>query len=181
MLYTGTCFSPLGELTLACDAEALVGLWFERGTALEAMGGAAAEEWPDAPPLKLARDWLDAYFAGKKPGIDGLPLAPVGTPFRRLVWKLLCAIPYGECVTYGHIAREAAGALHRERMSSRAVGGAVGHNPISIIIPCHRVVGAGGNLTGYGGGIDRKIRLLALEGADMRRFARPRRGKYAVR
>ncbi|MDE7372067.1 MAG: methylated-DNA--[protein]-cysteine S-methyltransferase [Desulfovibrio sp.] len=181
MLYTGTCLSPLGELTLACDDEALVGLWLERGTALEAMGGATVEERPDAPLLKLGRQWLDAYFAGKRPGIGALPLAPAGTPFQRLIWSLLRAIPYGECVTYGAIAREAALALHKERMSSRAVGGAVGRNPLSIIIPCHRVVGAGGDLTGYGGGIERKIRLLELEGVDMRRFSLPRRGKYAER
>ena len=180
MLYTDRYFSPLGELALACDDEALVGLWLERETALEAMGGAPVVEWPDAPHLKLAREWLDAYFAGKRPGTGALPLAPAGTPFQQLVWSLLRAIPYGECVTYGDIARKAAQALHKERMSSRAVGGAVGRNPISIIIPCHRVVGAGGDLTGYGGGIERKIRLLELEGADMRRFSLPRRGKYAV-
>lgn len=181
MLCTSTFPSPLGELTLACDGDALTGLWLERQTALGAMGAAPAEACPDAPVLKLARQWLDAYFAGKRPGIDGLPLAPAGTPFRKLVWKLLLSIPYGECVTYGDIAREAAAALHKERMSSRAVGGAVGRNPISIIIPCHRVVGARGDLTGYGGGIARKIRLLELEGADMRRFTLPRRGKYAAR
>lgn len=181
MLYTCTHPSPLGELTLACDDGALTGLWLERTTALDALGSAPAEVSPDAPLLKLAREWLDAYFAGKRPGTGALPLAPAGTPFRKLVWRLLCAIPYGECVTYGDIAREAAAALHKEHMSCRAVGGAVGHNPLSIIIPCHRVVGADGNLTGYGGGIARKIRLLELEGADMRRFSLPRRGKYAVR
>lgn len=181
MLYTCQYSSPLGELTLACDDEALVGLWLERATALEAMGRAPAEEWPEAPLLKLGSQWLDAYFAGQRPGLDGLPLAPAGTPFQRLVWRLLRAIPYGECTTYGAIAREAAGSLHKERMSSRAVGGAVGRNPISIIIPCHRVVGARGDLTGYGGGIERKIRLLELEGVDMRGFTLPRRGKYALR
>lgn len=180
MLCTDKYFSTLGELTLACDDEALVGLWLDRETALEGMGSAPADDCPDAPLLKLAREWLDAYFAGKRPGIGGLPLAPAGTPFQQLVWRLLCAIPYGECVTYGDIAAEAATALHKERMSARAVGGAVGRNPVSIIIPCHRVVGAGGNLTGYGGGIAKKMRLLEMEGADMHRFSLPRRGKYAV-
>lgn len=181
MLCTSTCPSPLGELTLACDGDALTGLWLERKTALEAIGSAPPEDWPDAPVLKLARQWLGAYFAGQRPGIGDLTLAPAGTPFQRLIWRLLLAIPYGECTTYGDIAREAAAALHRERMSSRAVGGAVGRNPISIIIPCHRVVGAGGDLTGYGGGIERKIRLLELEGVDTGRFTLPRRGKYALR
>ena len=181
MFFTSTCASPLGELSLACDEQALVGLWFERATFLEATAHAAVHAWPESPVLKLACEWLGAYFAGKRPGIGGLPLAPAGTPFQQLVWKLLLAIPYGKCVTYGDIAQEAAAALHKERMSSRAVGGAVGRNPISIIIPCHRVVGAGGNLTGYGGGIERKIRLLELEDADMGRFTLPRRGKYAVR
>ena len=180
MYCIGTYSSPLGELILTCDEEALTGLWLDREAFQEATGPAAPEERPDAPVLKLARDWLDAYFAGKRPGIKGLPLAPAGTPFQRLIWSLLRAIPYGECVTYGAIAREAALALRKERMSARAVGGAVGRNPVSIIIPCHRVVGAGGNLTGYGGGIAKKIRLLELEGADLCRFSLPRKGKYAA-
>ena len=181
MLFTATHPSPLGELTLACREDALVGLWFTRQEFLTATAGDAVEENPGVPLLRLARGWLDAYFAGRRPAPGAVPLAPVGTPFRQLVWKLLRAIPYGECVTYGDIARETASALGKEHMSSRAVGGAVGHNPLSIIIPCHRVVGTGGNLTGYGGGIDRKIRLLELEGVDMRRFSLPRRGKYAVK
>lgn len=182
MLYAGTFSSPLGELTLVCHAEAVVGLWLERHKYLAATAGCTiVEDRPDAPLLKLGRAWLAAYFSGRRPAVGDLPLAPEGTTFRKLVWKLLCAIPYGECVTYGDLARQAASALHKERMSARAVGGAVGHNPISIIIPCHRVVGVGGNLTGYGGGIARKIRLLELEGADMRHFALPRGGRYAVR
>lgn len=181
MLYATALPSPLGELTLACRDEALVGLWLTPDTFLSATAACAVERRPDAPPLKLARSWLAAYFAGKRPSIGDLPLAPEGTPFRQLVWKLLRGIPYGECISYGELAREAAYALDKERMSSRAVGGAVGHNPLSIIIPCHRVVGAHGNLTGYGGGIARKIRLLELEGVDVRRFSLPRRGKYAVR
>ena len=181
MLYATTVPSPLGELTLAADDAALVGLWLERRTFEAATSGRAVEERADTPLLRLGREWLATYFAGKNPGIGHLPLAPQGTPFRKLIWDLLCAIPYGECVSYGEIARKAARALGKERMSSRAVGRAVGENPLSIIIPCHRVVGADGNLTGYGGGIDRKIRLLELEGVDMRRFSLPRHGKYAVR
>lgn len=181
MLYATTIPSPLGELTLAGTDAALVGLWLERDTFLAATCGRAVEDRADAPPLALGRDWIAAYFAGRRPSVGDLPLAPEGTPFRALIWKLLRAIPYGECVTYGELAREAARALGKEHMSSRAVGGAVGENPLAIIIPCHRVVGAGGNLTGYGGGIARKIRLLEHEGVDMRRFSLPRRGKYAVK
>lgn len=179
MWYASAIPSPLGELTLVCDEDALVGLWLERHKYLAVTAGRPVEARPDAPLLQLGRAWLDAYFAGRRPGIGELPLAPAGTPFRHLVWKLLCGIPYGECTTYGELARDAARALHKEKMSSRAVGGAVGRNPLPIIIPCHRVVGASGNLTGYGGGIARKIRLLALEGVDVRRFSLPRSGKYA--
>jgi methylated-DNA-[protein]-cysteine S-methyltransferase len=115
-------------------------------------------------------EWLGAYFAGRKPGIGDLPLAPNGSAFRWSVWKELLAIPYGEVATYGDIA---------ERIgckSAQAVGGAVGHNPISIIIPCHRVVGRNGSLTGYAGGLDRKRKLLELEGADMSRLFAPGKG-----
>lgn len=168
--------SPVGSLTLVCGARHLVGLWLEKQKHCAETAGSELTERPDAPVLKLARAWLDAYFAGKRPGISTLPLAPAGSAFRQEVWKLLCAIPYGECRTYGEIARRVAAAMHKPRMSSQAVGGAVGHNPISIIIPCHRVVGAGGNLTGYGGGIAKKILLLEHEGVDMRRFFVPRKG-----
>ncbi|MDE5878691.1 MAG: methylated-DNA--[protein]-cysteine S-methyltransferase, partial [Desulfovibrio sp.] len=160
---------------------ALMGLWLEGAICLAATDGRALEVRANAAPLKQGREWLAAYFAGRRPAGGELPLAPEGTPFRQLIWRLLRAIPYGECVSYGDIAREVGKATHKARMSSRAVGGAVGENPISIIIPCHRVVGARGDLTGYGGGITRKIRLLELEGHDLRRFSLPRRGKYAVK
>ena len=123
-----------------------------------------------------AKDWLDRYFNGKKPVPSELPLAPVGGEFRQTVWELLCEIPYGELTTYGQIAREAAKRLQRESMSAQAVGGAVGHNPISIIIPCHRVVGTGGSLTGYAGGLDKKIWLLKHEGVKMDGLTVPARG-----
>ena len=181
MLYATTIPSPLGELTLVSTDAALTALWLDRRAFLADTAGRAVEERADALPLKPGRDWIAAYFAGRRPGIGDLPLAPEGTPFRRLIWRLLRDIPYGECVSYGELAREAARALGKERMSSRAVGGAVGRNPLAIIIPCHRVVGADGNLTGYGAGIARKIRLLELEGVDVRRFTLPRRGKYAVK
>lgn len=167
--------SPLGILTLVSDADTLVGLWLEGQDGPADIFQEELEENPDAPVLAVTRKWLNAYFAGERPTAADIPLAPAGSPFRQAVWKRLLAIPYGECVTYGQIARELAAELHRERMASQAVGGAVGHNPISIIIPCHRVVGSNGSLTGYAGGIDKKIRLLELEGVDMGRFFVPGR------
>ena len=110
-------------------------------------------------------EWLERYFAGKKPSPEDLPLRPEGTVFRQMVWRELLHIPYGQVTTYGSLAKAVARKMGRETMSAQAVGQAVGHNPISIIIPCHRVVGANGSLTGYAGGLDRKIRLLELEGA----------------
>lgn len=170
--------TPLGPLTLACDGDALVAAWLEGQTPFGGkgpLGPAIVEERPEVPILKLAVTWLDAYFAGRRPAIADLPLAPAGSPFRQMVWKRLCAIPYGECVTYGELARELAAASHKAQMSAQAVGGAVGHNPVSLIIPCHRVMGAGGNLTGYAGGIEKKLWLLRWEGVETRHFFAPRR------
>lgn len=147
--------SPLGELLLASDGAALIGVWFV-GQAHFARGLGEHREQPDEI-LNAAAQWLDDYFAGKTP--VGTPkLAPRGTDFQKSVWQKLLDIPRGETTTYGAIA-ESLGS------SARAVGGAVGRNPISIFIPCHRVMGAGGNLTGYAGGIERKTALLKLEGA----------------
>ena len=111
------------------------------------------------------KEWLERYFAGEKPSPEDLLLRPEGTVFRQMVWRELLHIPYGQVTTYGSLAKAVARKMGRETMSAQAVGQAVGHNPISIIIPCHRVVGANGSLTGYAGGLDRKIRLLELEGA----------------
>ena len=119
--------------------------------------------------------WLDLYFSGREPGFTPA-LNPVGSAFRRAVWEILLKIPYGKTTTYGQIAREIAAARGLAKMSAQAVGGAVGHNEISIIIPCHRVVGTHGSLTGYAGGIDRKIKLLQLEGVDMRGLFTPAKG-----
>ena len=129
----------------------------------------------ETPPLTEAKRWLDVYFSGKMPDFMP-PLHPIGSDFRQEVWALLLQIPYGQTVTYGELARQLAEKQGRPRMSAQAVGGAVGHNKISIIIPCHRVVGTGGSLTGYAGGIDRKVKLLALEQADMTRFFVPKTG-----
>ena len=174
MYRSATYASPVGEITLCSDGDALRGLWIEGqkyhgGTIPEAM------EPGDAPVLAAAKEWLDAYFAGERPAIADLPLAPIGSEFRQMVWRILREIPYGEVTTYGEIAKRVAAKTGRP-MSGQAVGGAVGHNPISIIIPCHRVVGANGSLTGYAGGIAVKRKLLELEGVDTDRFRIPRTG-----
>ncbi len=170
MLYTTTYRSPLGEMTLAEKNGKLAGLWLNGQKYF--LSGIKEELVPceSREVFIKTRDWLDRYFYGDMPSADELELAPVGSDFRQTVWKILCEIPYGETVTYGEIAEEAAKRLGLEHMSAQAVGNAVGHNPISVIIPCHRVVGADGSLTGYAGGIDKKIYLLRHEGLDMSRF-----------
>lgn len=155
--------SPLGGITAASDGENLVGLWLEGqryfcGTLSEPPVLKA-----DLPVFLQTILWLDRYFSGEKPQPSDLPLCPSGSLFRRTVWRCLCEIPYGETVTYGAVAQKAATLLGRERLSAQAVGGAVGHNPISLIIPCHRVIGADGSLTGYAGGLDKKRWLLQWE------------------
>ena len=129
----------------------------------------------NTPALSETGRWLDIYFTGKEPDFMP-PLHPIGSAFRQSVWKILLQIPYGQTTTYGEIARQLAEKQGRSKMSAQAVGGAVGHNEISILIPCHRVVGTSGSLTGYAGGINKKIRLLELEHADMHRFFIPRKG-----
>lgn len=178
MYYSTTYSSPIGMLTLACDADGrnLVGLWlkgqkYHGDTILETM--TANDE---IPLFATAKEWLNRYFAGEKPAISELPLAPIGGEFRQGVWSLLCEIPYGEVVTYGEIAKKMAAKMNKKSMSGQAVGGAVGHNPISIMIPCHRVVGSNGSLTGYAGGIEIKRKLLELEGVDLSQFFVPKKG-----
>lgn len=176
MLYKATYFSPVGKITLASDGDNIIGLWLE---GQKYYGGTLTEKCftrENIPIFLSAKAWLDKYFAGERPLIVNLPLLPKGGEFRQNVWKLLCQIPYGEVVTYGDIARKMAVVTGKPKMSAQAVGGAVGHNPISIIIPCHRVVGTNGSLTGYAGGIDVKIKLLTLEGADMKRLFIPKKG-----
>jgi methylated-DNA-[protein]-cysteine S-methyltransferase len=173
MFYSTRHVSPLGLITLASDGENIVGLWIEGQKYFAAIG--SLEEKSGVPIFARAKKWLDAYFAGKKPAISELPLAPIGGEFRKAVWDILCEIPYGQCTTYGEIAKKMAARMSRN-MSSRAVGGAVGHNPISIVIPCHRVVGSNGSLTGYAGGIGRKVKLLELEGVEMSNFFIPGKG-----
>ena len=174
MTYRASYLSPLGAITLASDGKALTGLWFD-GQKYLARDLPAERIGQDTPALAEARRWLDIYFAGSPP--DFLPpLHPVGSAFRRSVWEILLQIPYGQTTTYGEIARQLAEKQGLARMSAQAVGGAVGHNPVSIIVPCHRVVGSDGSLTGYGGGIARKVKLLELEHADMHRFFVPKTG-----
>ena len=158
--------SPVGPLSLVSDGQGLAGLWIEGQKYFAATLSQLPEMREDAPGLPEARAWLDRYFAGHRPAIGDLPLYPSGSPFRQAVWACLREIPYGQVTTYGCIARQAAARLGRERLSAQAVGGAVGHNPISIIIPCHRVVGWDGSLTGYAGGLDKKQWLLRHEGVD---------------
>ena len=157
MLFLTHYASPLGPILLAADETGLTGLWFEGQKYFPSFLGVDYQE-KETPVLTETVRWLDVYFSGKDPGILP-PLHPQGSPFRQAVWNILLTIPRGQTMTYGEIARRLG--VH----SAQAVGGAVGHNPISILIPCHRVVGSDGSLTGYAGGLDRKTRLLQLEGA----------------
>ena len=157
MLFLTHYASPLGPILLAADETGLTGLWFEGQKYFPSFLGVDYQE-KETPVLTETARWLDVYFSGKDPGFLP-PLHPQGSPFRQAVWNILLTIPRGQTMTYGEIARRL------DVHSAQAVGGAVGHNPISILIPCHRVVGSDGSLTGYAGGFDRKTRLLQLEGA----------------
>lgn len=148
--------SPLGPMLLTCEDNGLTGIWFDR----------EPEEERSHPILDQTKRWLDAYFAGNAPDME-IPVSLSGTPFQKQVWQILLTIPYGETRTYGDIAREMALITGKEKMSAQAVGQAVGKNPVSILIPCHRVVGAGGKLTGYASGLDKKAWLLRHEGSEL--------------
>lgn len=176
MFYFTYYQSPVGKLLLASDGENLTGVWLEKQKYYAQTLPSEAQKKPDLPIFAKTSAWLDRYFEGLKPEISELPLAPQGGEFRQMVWKILCEIPCGQVLTYGAIARMIAERTGKKSMSAQAVGGAVGHNPVSIIIPCHRVVGADGSLTGYAGGLDAKIRLLKLEGVDLSRLYRPASG-----
>ena len=164
MEYSAPYDSPLGGITLTSDGAALTGLWFDGQTHFAGTLDPVRNGKP-LPVFDEAERWLDVYFSGKEPWFTP-PLNLKGTPFRRTVWEILLTIPFGRTMTYGEIARILAARNGIRRMSAQAVGGAVGHNPVALIVPCHRVVGADGSLTGYAGGLERKRRLLALEGAD---------------
>ena len=178
MTFTQHYHSPLGSILLAADEIGLTGLWFA-GEKYFAGNLPAEHAERETPVLLAAKRWLDIYFTGKEP--DFLPeLHPIGSAFRQSVWEILLQIPYGKTTTYGEIARQLAEKQKLPRMSAQAVGGAVGHNAISIMIPCHRVVGTNGSLTGYAGGIDKKRKLLELEGGDMTGFFCAEVGKHTV-
>lgn len=174
MRYISTYQSPLGKILLACDETGLTGLWFE-GEKYYAFNLDKEYEEREVEAFFKVKKWLDVYFSSKQPGF--LPaLHIIGTPFQILVWELLLKIPYGKTISYGELAKSVATARNLPRMSAQAVGGAVGHNAISIIIPCHRVVGKDGNLTGYGGGLEKKMALLSHEGVDMKKLFVPKKG-----
>jgi methylated-DNA--[protein]-cysteine S-methyltransferase len=177
MYYKTSYKSKLGNIIIAACEDALIGLWIE----------GQKYEYKTVPKediiendhyfiLVETKKWLDDYFNNLKPDIKRLSLSPIGTNFQKDVWQILMEIPYGSVITYNDIAKKIAQKYGMEKMSAQAVGGAVGHNPISIIIPCHRVVGSNGSLTGYAGGIDRKIALLTHEGLDMKTYFVPKKG-----
>ena len=159
MIYTAHYTSPLGRITLASDGMALTGLYFDGERDFPDLSAAHKK---DLPVFGEAMRWLDLYFAGKEPDFSPA-LNPTGTAFQQAVWEILRTIPYGGTTTYGAIAKRLE-KVTGKRMSAQAVGGAVGRNPISIIVPCHRVIGADGSLTGYAGGLDKKEYLLRTEG-----------------
>lgn len=160
--YTFQYHSPLGLITLVCSDEALLSLRLP-GQVPFGKNAAALPSPESHPILHRTARWLDRYFAGARPEPHEIPLNPEGTPFRQTIWKLLLEIPYGQTVAYGELARKSAALLGKSRMSAQAVGQAVGANPIAIIIPCHRCLGAGGRLTGYAGGLHLKRALLDME------------------
>lgn len=175
MINTCKYKSPIGDIFLAADEMGLTGLWLE---GQKYFANTFSEEnevlSQETPILTETKKWLDVYFSGKEPKFTP-PLHPTGSAFRQQVWQILLEIPYGQTMTYGEIARRIGALKNISRMSAQAVGGAVGHNKISIIIPCHRVVGTNGSLTGYAGGIDKKIALLELEHVDMSRLFVPKK------
>ncbi len=158
MTFFAEYVSPLGGIVFESDGSNLTAVWFP-GQRDAAPDGERAE----LPVFSATRRWLDVYFSGRDPGVTP-PLAMKGSPFQRAVWELLKRIPYGATTTYGALAKEIARSRGLPRMSAQAVGGAVGSNPIAILVPCHRVLGASGRLTGYAGGMDKKVRLLEFEG-----------------
>lgn len=171
MMYTLHYDSPLGGILLAADEVGLTGLWFD-GEKYFADTLDPEHKAQETPILREAKRWLDVYFRGQEPDFTP-PLHPIGSPFRQEVWALLLQIPYGQTTTYGALAKQLAAMHGLSRMSAQAVGGAIGHNEISIIIPCHRVVGTNGSLTGYAGGIDKKAKLLTLEKIRMEHLFLP--------
>lgn len=171
--------SKIGPLFLTSDGIALTGIYFGQKE-FEVNDKEESVEKSEFPFFQKITLWLDAYFSGGNPPID-FPLAPKGTLFQQRVWQILIEIPYGETTTYGAIAQKIAEAMGKEKMSAQAVGGAVGSNPISIVIPCHRVIGKNGSVTGYGGGIEKKLALFELEKIAKETYFLPENFKEARR
>ena len=176
MIYTSNYKSPIGNLLIASKENKLVGLWIENQKYYLSNFKAKIIETENLEILVKTKKWLDRYFKGEKPDISELEINLIGSEFRKSVWEILKNIPYGEVITYNDIAKELAKQKGIKKMSAQAVGGAVGHNPISIIIPCHRVVGSNGSLTGYAGGIKKKIYLLEHEKVNMDKLFVPTNG-----
>lgn len=174
MNYTYHYYSPLGGITLCSNGTELTGLWFD---GQKYYGDTLEEKYEEKslPIFEQTACWLDIYFRGKAPNFTP-PLNMQTTSFRKAVWEIMLTIPYGKTMTYGEIAERVVKQKGLSKMSAQAVGGAVGHNSISLIIPCHRVVGTNGSLTGYAGGIEKKVQLLILEKADMSSFFVPKKG-----
>lgn len=166
MIYGTTYNSPIGKIFIASRNEKIIGTWIEGQKYFLSKLEEKIYEKEEEKILLKAKEWLNEYFAGKKPEIKKLDLAPEGSEFAKSIWNILCQIPYGNVTTYGVIAQKIVKIMGKNNMSAQAVGGAVGHNPISIIIPCHRVIGKDGSLTGYAGGVDKKKWLLKHEGID---------------
>ena len=162
MIQTAFYAAPYGRYLMAAEDGALTGVWLEGQKHFPS--GLPEPSDGESEIFAHTCRWLDAYFAGRQPDVSALPMAPKGSAFARRVWQLLLEIPYGQTVTYGELAKRLAEQRGLAQLSAQAVGGAVGHNPISIIIPCHRVLGAKNQLTGYAGGLDVKTFLLKLEG-----------------
>lgn len=174
MEYINTYPSPLGGITIASNGTELTGLWFD-GQKYDKSTLSNQYKPKNLPVFEQTKQWLDIYFQGKNPPFTP-PLSFLSTPFRQKVWQILKTIPYGQTMTYKQIAEICINQKNPSKMSAQAVGGAVGHNPISIIIPCHRVVGTNGSLTGYAGGIKKKIALLKLEKTNMEQLFVPKEG-----
>ena len=167
MYYKTSYISPLGKMTLASDGENLIGLYFDGQKYFLSSIKSEIIENNGLEIFKKTKKWLDEYFKGKNPSGKGLKLKLEGSDFRKTVWQKLRSIPYGKTASYNDIAKSIAAEKRIKRMSCQAVGSAIGHNPISIIIPCHRVVGTNGNLTGYAAGVEIKKKLLELERVEI--------------
>lgn len=176
MINISKYMSPIGELTLISKDNKLIGVHTNLGKDIITITNDMIEN--DSEPILIkTKLWLDEYFKGNKPNISELDIEFMGTSFQKIVWNLLKEIPYGELTTYGNLAKKVAKIVDKPKMSAQAIGNQVGRNPIGIIIPCHRVIGKNGNLTGYASGLDIKIKLLELEKVDMSELYIKKKGK----